>query len=369
MSSRKTISINPDLFSMSGGKKKDKAKTLKKKDKKNFNFVNPNQLRKNLLDRIKQHREKSEKSEKSEIINVNQNVNQNVENSKNTDKKENIENFSSNFNNSMNYLSDLVKKDKKEKKAKRKSSKRTLKNRNNNNRTFDHENIEVNLKLPEDFSNNIDKNMNNNNYTKISNLLPPAPPYGCLKNGTQPTFRQWRHNTTQKINISSDTEDSDGDDDDNIFENELKEIEKGNTSTSNTQNEEEMLKPMIKINNDSIPNERQEKLTDLRNKNGGSFIKKRTIKRKYKLGKSKKNNLVSVLIKSTQTKKKIMDEKKKIENEDISKIKKYLREHNLIRIGSTTPNDVLKTMYESAILAGYVKNNSDDVMLHNYLNN
>ena len=64
-----------------------------------------------------------------------------------------------------------------------------------------------------------------------------------------------------------------------------------------------------------------------------------------------------------------MDEKKKIENEEISKIKKYLREHNLIRIGSTTPNDVLKTMYESAILSGYVNNNSDDVMLHNYLNN
>lgn len=364
MSSRKTISINPALFSMSGSKKKEKAKTLKKKEKKKFNFVNPNQLRKNLLDRIKEHREKSDAGT------INQNVNHTMEKSKNmsenTEKKENIEKFSSNFNDSMNYLSDLVKKDKKEKKEKkRKGGKRTLKHKNNNT-NFDHANVEVNLKLPEDFSNNI--NIDNNNYTNISNLLPPAPPYGCLKNGTQPTFRQWKHNTTQKINISSDTEDE-SDDDDTNFENDLKEIQNDGLSTSNTQNEENKSKPMIKLNNDSIPSEREEKLTELRNKNGGGFIKKKTIKRKYKLGKSKKNNSVSVLIKSTQTKKRIMDEKKKIENEDISKIKKYLREHNLIRIGSTTPNDVLKTMYESAILAGYIQNKSDDVMLHNYLNN
>jgi hypothetical protein len=111
MSSKKTISINPELFSMSGNKKKKngKAKTLKKKENK-FNFVNPNQLRKNLLNKIKEHRTNSEvaKMEPS--------------NPKDVEKPENIEKFSSNFKDSMNYLTDLVEKEKKEKKAYKKNT-------------------------------------------------------------------------------------------------------------------------------------------------------------------------------------------------------------------------------------------------------
>jgi hypothetical protein len=347
MSSRKTISINPELFSMSGkGKKKDKAKTLKKKDKR-FNFVNPTQLRKNLLNKIKEHRETNEIEQPLDKIQP-----------QTQEKPDNIEKFSSNFKESMNYLSDLVEKEKKSgTKSKRKRRNRTLKGkRRGGNNEFDHENIEVNLKLPDDFSNNI--SIDNNNFNKVSTILPPAPPYGCLKNGSQPTFRQWKTHTQKKLNFSTDDEDDDDD-----FESEIKEIQEEKSEPS----ESNFTKPMININN-SIPTVRETKLDKLRDKRGG-FITKKTLKRKYKLGKSKKNNSISVLIKSTHTKKKVMDEKKKIENEEISKIKKYLREHNLIRIGSTTPNDVLKTMYESAILSGYVNNNSDDVMLHNYLNN
>ena len=350
MSSRKTISINPELFGMAGkGKKKDKSKTLKKKDKK-FNFVNPTQLRKNLLNKIKEHRDANEVEQVSDKIQPR--IQENTDN---------IEKFSSNFKESMSYLSDLVEKEKKGgTKSKRKRKNRTLKGkRRGGNNDFDHENIEVSLKLPDDFSNNI--SINNNDFNQVSTLLPPAPPYGCLKGGSQPTFRQWKTNTQK--NNDAILDDDDDDDDDDEFESDIKDLhnEKSEPSESN------FTKPMININN-SIPTVRENKLDDLRKKTGG-FVTKKTLKRKYKLGKSKKNNSISVLIKSTHTKKKVMDEKKKIENEDISKIKKYLREHNLIRIGSTTPTDVLKTMYESAILSGYVNNNSDDVMLHNYLNN
>jgi len=345
MSSRKTIAINPELFSMTGGKKKkEKAKTLKKKDKK-FNFVNPNQLRKNLLSKIKEHRETKETEQKQPPPPV---------------KEENIEKFSSNFNDSMNYLSDLVEKEKKSvTKSKRKKKNKTLKRRKGGgNIDFDHENIEVNLKLPTDFTGSVGGN--SEGYNNVSTILPPVPPYGCLKGGSQPTFRQWKTTTQKNIGFTSDEEDEDEDDD---FVETLKEIQKEKSEPTDTN----FTKSMINIEK-SVPIERENKLNNLRQKKGG-YVTKKTLKRKYKLGKSKKNNSISVLIKSTQTKKKVMDEKKKIENEDISNIKKYLREHNLIRIGSTTPNDVLKTMYESAILSGYVNNNSDDVMLHNYLNN
>ena len=351
MSSKKTISINPELFSVSSsGKKKknEKAKTQKKKDKK-FNFVNPNQLRKNLLNKIKEHRENKE------------DVNNN-KNSETSEKKDNIEKFTSNFKESMNYLSDLVEKDKnKETKSKRKRKQRTLKNKNSNE--FDPNNIEVNLKLPQDFSEKINFSNDDSNKFNYYDRDPPAPPYGCLKGGDKPTFRQWKTSTQKNLSdiADEDVDDDDEDDDeDKEFKEDLKEISK------NSNKDESFTSSMIDISK-SIPNERENKLNKLKKKHNYNIIK--TVKRKYKLGKNKKNNSVSVLIKSTQTKKKIMDEKKKIENEDLMNIKKYLREHNLLRIGSTTPNDVLKTMYENAILSGYVENKSDDVMLHNYLNN
>ena len=57
----------------------------------------------------------------------------------------------------------------------------------------------------------------------------------------------------------------------------------------------------------------------------------------------------------------------KLKQKSISEIKKYLYDKNLLKIGSSAPNDVLRTMYEQAILTGDVTNNTAGVLLHNYL--
>merc|ERR1712065_67791 len=64
--------------------------------------------------------------------------------------KDNIEKFTSNFKESMNYLSNLVEKDKK---SKRKRKQKTLKSKTPNE--IDPNDIEVSLKLPDDFSEKI----------------------------------------------------------------------------------------------------------------------------------------------------------------------------------------------------------------------
>ena len=52
----------------------------------------------------------------------------------------------------------------------------------------------------------------------------------------------------------------------------------------------------------------------------------------------------------------------------IHDVKKYLRKHGLIRVGTSAPNDVTRAMYEDANSAGNVYNRSPEVLLYNYLN-
>ena len=63
--SQKTIQINPEYLSVSGRRKKDKNNSTRKERKvKPTAIVNPSKLRKELLNRIKEHQDKSEKESK-----------------------------------------------------------------------------------------------------------------------------------------------------------------------------------------------------------------------------------------------------------------------------------------------------------------
>ena len=107
------------------------------------------------------------------------------------------------------------------------------------------------------------------------------------------------------------------------------------------------------------------------NLNGGKLIAtkhitKKTIKKKYTLGKSELKNTIGILIKDKNTRKKVLTAQKDLKRKNINEIKSYLREHNLIKIGSNAPNDVLRNLYESSMLTGEVSNINIDTLLHNF---
>ena len=93
---------------------------------------------------------------------------------------------------------------------------------------------------------------------------------------------------------------------------------------------------------------------------------KRTITNKYTVGRKIGGRKVSVLIKNLKTRRKIQEAKKELKKTGTADIKKYLKSHGLLKVGSVAPNNVLREMYESAMMSGEIQNTNGQVALHNF---
>ena len=97
-------------------------------------------------------------------------------------------------------------------------------------------------------------------------------------------------------------------------------------------------------------------------------IRKTTTKRRFKLGKDSKKKVVSVLIKNNNTRRKVKHELGELKRTPLFDVKQYLKNHGLLKVGSSAPPDVLRKIYEQSVLTGDVFNMGKDTLIHNYMN-
>jgi hypothetical protein len=379
--SNKTIRINPSLFSIWGNKtKKNKEKNIIKP------LISPNILKNKLLKRIKEHKNKEHKDKENEKTTLST-----------TNAKVELKSYNDEFNESINYLQTLSKQRKNNKdkenfelnKIKRQEElvRKTIKNHSSLNSSF------VNIALPEDLqqpllSVNTETLIptNSQSFLLKSHNFKDQVPYGILKGGVKPTYRDW--NKTQRIlevtNPNSSLViqgeiNSEKTNRENRLNNLREKLKQKNFTESKVMTTNLIQKPTIEDNISLSLNPPVQKTPLVENKtitvqNVENYVMpesiknkiiKRTIKKKYTLGKSKLKKIVSVLIKDRSTRKKILIAQKDLKKKSINEVKTYLRDHNLIKIGSNAPNDVIRKLYESAMLSGEITNTNTEILLHN----
>ena len=188
------------------------------------------------------------------------------------------------------------------------------------------------------------------------------PPYSNLKNSTagKPTYKVWKQTRKQRGNVQTNR-------------------------PQLTTNIQKPLKPIAINTPTPIDNSKMSETSERENKlalaksaiathtqqpvtkpQPGPRIIKRTINRKYTVGRKIGGRKVSVLIKNLKTRRKIQEAKKELKKTETSEIKKYLKSHGLLKTGSVAPNNVLREMYESAMMGGDIHNINEKVALHNF---
>jgi len=321
---KKSIIISKNFLSSS--------KSNKRKQKMN-NLMKGVSMKKKLLQQVKKHHNKTLKNQFSKNKN---------------DYSSNSQEINS-FDESLDYLDSVLKKQKQKKREKEIQQKLERERNQFQNQTYSQiQNQEITL--PKKHTSSIALY---NPKERISGSFPvtlkKVPPYGILKNGKKPTYRQYNQtlkNQTLKTSHGGEK----------------------NLQPLRIENNVNMISPSVKERKDKFKS--YLKSYNINNKpkknKKKKTIREKRIKTTRKLG--KKNNKVGILVKGDKTRKKIKGELDILKQVSLPVIKNYLKKRDLIKSGTTAPEYVLRQIYEDSILSGDIYNKNSDVLIHNYFN-
>jgi len=312
MSDKKTISVNPELFKVTGGNN-----TTRKQRQK---IANPNKIR------VKEPKEKKPR----QVSTIKRNILKMIrsqqmekkkkpESSDQTQIQTKIENkFENDFNDTLEYLSNLTKDTETKKK----------------NETI--------RQYPTSTPTPIEPMI-----TPLPVLL-PSPKYGCLKNGSLPTYRSWL-NQTRKTRPPIQTHEQ---------QNYEKRLEDNIKDLSRLKQQNKIETNISEIN----PNANKKK-------HYKEPKQKRILRRTFYVGRSRVFPKVSVLVANKTIRANTQLKTQHLKQIPISEVKNYLLKNGFIKIGTNAPNDVLREMYEnSQMICGEIKNHNPENLLYNYFN-
>jgi len=311
----KTISVNPDFFSMS--KKSKNKKTKKNNIKRNINMLQKNVLKQKMINKIKDYKKK--RKAKKELDKGEININ---------------DSFKNDYNDAVDFMEEIINK------------KKTRKHKRNKKHQY-------NKKIKGEKIIPVDTSKNDNS---LINTISPDPPYGILKTGKKMLYSKYKQNKEKPILAFKD------DSTFGIEQNIKNTVDDFQENIPTRQEKLESLKSKF-LENNILKNNKNEKFK----------IKNKKIKKIFKLGKNKKTSKVGILIKNKRTRRLVDKDIRHLKKKKMKDIKKYLVEHALIKVGSSAPNNILRDMYINCYSSGNITNsggkNAEDILMHNWNNN
>ena len=181
---------------------------------------------------------------------------------------------------------------------------------------------------------------------KVNPVAPPIqisqpPQYGCLKNGTLPTYRNWRNQTQKNYAPVAPT----------MGGGVMAPMAISPTQLSTFKQTQNLI--------ESIENEKAFKKKP-------KFLKK-IKRRRFTIGRSKTHPKVAVLVSNKTMRKQIDTKKAMLQQTPIQEVKKFLIKNGFIKVGSVAPNSMLRKMYETvSMICGNVTNHNSRNLLYNY---
>jgi hypothetical protein len=165
----------------------------------------------------------------------------------------------------------------------------------------------------------------------------PNPNYGCLKNGSLPTYRSY-HNKTMKAGQLPPP-----------------------LMTERIKSPAELL---------LIENIKQREIQkNTKNQIHKQKRYKKLLRRTYRVGKDKYRPRVGVLLPNKTIRSNVTTKSYMLKQTPIDEIRKTLVKQGFIKVGSSAPNDVLQKIYESIkMIDGDINNHNPDNLLYNFFN-
>jgi len=377
---KKTIKINPEMFKFPEKTRKKKKTSVpsssttsttspSKIKMKPMTNLHSRTLKRNVMKMIRA----KQQDEYKNLFSEKKNESSTTSTSTSTSNTGTSNEFSAEFNKTLEYFENLAKTKENQQQQQHHQQQQYHATANTHNHTLkhppqphitsaNHTLPPVNLELSSEF------------HTSSPVYIRPSPPtYGCLKNGSLPTFRNL-HNTTVKNAVSSAP---------SSFSNIP--IVKDVTPQMQQMPQMPQLQQMQQLQQmpqlqqlqstqqiqRSFLEKASEKMKLLQYKKSKlrNLKRKKIYRRTFRVGKSKIRPKIGVLISNKTIRQKIQQTCHEFKHADIKDIRKTLLKNGLIKVGTNAPNDVLRKMYETVMsVCGEIQNHNPDTLLFNFMN-
>jgi hypothetical protein len=230
--------------------------------------------------------------------------------------------------------------------------------------------------------------ISNTSHNAVGNTPPNtvvSPMYGCMKNGNLPTYRNYNRTSKNQpiIQIGNPTQLQVNPSQPNniIMSPPTMSIPPLPLMGSVISRPKQLVEDMSNINIiDQKLTSGLKRMAELKqaeaimarvrnNNRPKRMMQKRTVRRTYKIGRSTVLPKIAVLVSNKTIRNNATTKSQLLKQVSMPIVRRELIKRGLIRVGSTTPNDVLRKMYESTMLmCGDIQNHNADNLLYNFIN-